>query len=166
MVAAVFAQVLGVAPDQVSATASFFECGGNSLSAVRVCSQLREHTGRPFELTWMFADPTVRGVAAMIADGGPAAAPSWLTDVLITLKPDGEFPPVFCIHPAGGLAWFFGGLAPFLPDRAVYGLQDPHVVAGEDGPASIAGWRPVTSRRSARCGPRGRITCWVGRWAG
>ncbi|HNP58753.1 MAG TPA: amino acid adenylation domain-containing protein [Gordonia sp. (in: high G+C Gram-positive bacteria)] len=139
VVAAVFAQVLGVAPDQVSATASFFECGGNSLSAVQVCSQLREHTGRPFELTWMFADPTVRGVAAMIADGGPAAAPSWLTDVLITLKPDGEFPPVFCIHPAGGLAWFFGGLAPFLPDRAVYGLQDPHVVAGEDGPASIAG---------------------------
>ena len=59
--ATVFAQVLGVAPDQVSATASFFECGGNSLSAVQVCSQLREHTGRPFELTWMFADPTVRG---------------------------------------------------------------------------------------------------------
>ncbi|HNP58323.1 MAG TPA: amino acid adenylation domain-containing protein [Gordonia sp. (in: high G+C Gram-positive bacteria)] len=139
VVAEVFAQVLGVAVDQVSATASFFESGGNSLSAVQVCSLLREHTGRPFELTWMFADPTVRGVAAMIANGGPSAAPSWLTDVLITLKPDGELPPVFCIHPAGGLAWFFGGLAPFLPDRAVYGLQDPHVVAGEDGPSSIAG---------------------------
>ena len=40
------------------------------------CSLLREHTGRPFELTWMFADPTVRGVAAMIANGGPSAAPS------------------------------------------------------------------------------------------
>jgi amino acid adenylation domain-containing protein len=151
-VAAVFADVLGIGADQVSATASFFELGGNSLSAVQVCNRLREHTGRPFELTWMFGDPTVRGVAAVIAGGGATSAPSWLTEVLIALKSDGEQPPLFCIHPAGGLAWFFGGLAPFLPDRPIYGLQDPHVVAGEDGSSSIAGLaaRYIDEIRSVR----------------
>jgi thioesterase domain-containing protein len=100
----------------------------------------------------MFGDPTVRGVAAVIAGGGATSAPSWLTEVLIALKSDGEQPPLFCIHPAGGLAWFFGGLAPFLPDRPIYGLQDPHVVAGEDGSSSIAGLaaRYIDEIRSVR----------------
>lgn len=35
------------------------------------------------------------------------------------------------MHPAGGLAWFYGGLAPHLRDRPIFGLQDPHVVTGE-----------------------------------
>ncbi len=52
--------------------------------------------------------------------------------MLITLRGDGSRPPLFCVHPAGGLAWFYGGFAPYIADRPIYGLQDPHVVNGED----------------------------------
>ncbi|NED67304.1 hypothetical protein G3I15_40890, partial [Streptomyces sp. SID10244] len=35
------------------------------------------------------------------------------------------------------LAWFYGGLAPHLHDRPIYGLQDPHVVSGEPSAATV-----------------------------
>ncbi|WP_424323586.1 amino acid adenylation domain-containing protein [Gordonia sp. (in: high G+C Gram-positive bacteria)] len=130
-IAAVFAEVLGV--PRVSATASFFDVGGNSLSATRVRAQLSEHNGLEIELAWLFSDPTPRALADRIARGNEAA-----NDVVITLRGDGTRTPLFCIHPAGGLAWFYGGLIPYLPDRPIYGLQDPHVVAGEPAYTEVA----------------------------
>lgn len=68
----------------------------------------------------------MRGLAQRITGADAATA-----DVLITLRAEGSQPPLFCVHPAGGLAWFYGGLVPYLADRPIYGLQDPHVVGGE-----------------------------------
>nr|WP_051989839.1 non-ribosomal peptide synthetase [Gordonia soli] len=58
-------------------------------------------------------------------------------DVVVPLRAEGSRPPLFCIHPADGLSWLFGGLAPHLDDRPVYGLQDPYVVADGRPDASI-----------------------------
>ncbi|GAA3697904.1 hypothetical protein GCM10022238_12320 [Gordonia hankookensis] len=130
-VAAVFADVLDV--DQVGATDGFFDLGGNSLSATRVVSRLRDHAPH-VELSWLFSDPTVRGVAGRItgdADGGA------MGEVVLPLRRVGSRAPLFCVHPAGGLAWFYGGLAPHLRDRPIYGLQDPHVVSGEPSAATV-----------------------------
>lgn len=52
--------------------------------------------------------------------------------MLLPLRTEGARAPLFAVHPAGGLAWFYGGLAPYLVDRPIYGLQDPHVAAGEE----------------------------------
>ncbi|GAC78165.1 non-ribosomal peptide synthase domain TIGR01720/amino acid adenylation domain-containing protein [Gordonia malaquae] len=130
-IAEVFADLLGV--ERVSATASFFDVGGNSLSATRVRSRLSERNGLVVELAWLFSDPTPRELARRLQEGGAEA-----NDVVIALRSDGSRAPLFCVHPAGGLAWFYGGLLPYLPDRPVYGLQDPHVVAGEDSFTDIA----------------------------
>jgi len=124
VVASVIAEVLGA--DRVGATDSFFDLGGNSLSATRVAANLREGYGFDIELAWLFNDPTVRGLARRLAEGNAVS-----NDVVITLRGEGARPPLFCVHPAGGLAWFYGGLAPHLDDRPIYGLQDPHVVTGE-----------------------------------
>ncbi|GAB19825.1 putative non-ribosomal peptide synthetase [Gordonia effusa NBRC 100432] len=122
-IAAVFAEVLGV--ERVSVVDSFFDLGGNSLSATRVVSGAHDR-GLPFELRWLFSDPTVRQLAKRVEEG------TGLTDdVLITLRGDGSLPPLYCVHPAGGLAWFYGGFAPYIGDRPLYGLQDPHVVNDE-----------------------------------
>ncbi|MCF8568746.1 amino acid adenylation domain-containing protein [Gordonia sp. HY002] len=125
-VAQVFADVLDVSVDEVSVDAGFFDLGGNSLAAARVVSRLREAVGTDVQLAWLFDDATVRGLARRIAGGDVG-----LNSVLIGLRTDGAQAPLFCVHPAGGLAWFFGGLVPYLTDRPVYGLQDPHVVADE-----------------------------------
>ncbi|MFZ2512113.1 MAG: amino acid adenylation domain-containing protein [Gordonia sp. (in: high G+C Gram-positive bacteria)] len=123
-VAAVFAEVLGVEP--FGATESFFDAGGNSLSAVRVRARLANR-GLDVELAWLFSDPTPRALAQRIAEGGSPDG-----QVLLPLRTDGSRKPLFTVHPAGGLAWFYGGFVPYLSDRPIYGLQDPHVVAGED----------------------------------
>ncbi len=128
VVAAAFADVLEL--EQVGVTQSFFELGGNSLSATRVLGALREQ-GHDVELAWLFNDPTARGLAARISGGSGSG------EVVITLNAQGTRPPLFCIHPAGGLAWFYGGFVPYLGDRPVYGLQDPHVVAGEPSARSV-----------------------------
>ncbi|SDJ34612.1 amino acid adenylation domain-containing protein, partial [Rhodococcus triatomae] len=63
-VAAVFAEVLGV--DQVGAGDSFFDLGGNSLSATRLVARLRERTGVNVALRELFDSPTVDALATMI----------------------------------------------------------------------------------------------------
>ncbi|WP_249218115.1 thioesterase domain-containing protein [Nocardia seriolae] len=61
--------------------------------------------------------------------------------VLTPLCSTGTRPPLFCVHPGGGLAWVYGSLVAHLDaDRPVYGLQDPHIVADETRPESIAAY--------------------------
>ncbi|CQR61654.1 non-ribosomal peptide synthetase [Streptomyces leeuwenhoekii] len=51
-----------IAPDR-----SFFDVGGNSLSAVRLLERLRGELGPRVPVAVFFADPTIRGVAARVA---------------------------------------------------------------------------------------------------
>ncbi|MFF0710799.1 amino acid adenylation domain-containing protein [Gordonia sputi] len=151
-VAEVFARILGV--DRVGADQNFFDLGGNSLSAARLVAALRERTAQRVELSWVFADPTVRGIAARL-DAEPGDV-GMLSDVVIALRSQGARAPLFCIHPAGGLAWFYGGLAPYLTDRPIYGVQDPHVVADEplaDSVTSMARRYVAEIRRIQPSGP-------------
>jgi pimeloyl-ACP methyl ester carboxylesterase len=60
------------------------------------------------------------------------------TGVLLPLRDTGSEPPLFCVHPAAGIAWSYAGLTtPLGADRPVYGLQ----ARGLDGsgvlPASV-----------------------------
>ncbi|GAC56445.1 putative non-ribosomal peptide synthetase [Gordonia hirsuta DSM 44140 = NBRC 16056] len=123
-IAAAFADVLGV--DRVSVRDSFFDVGGNSLSAVRLRARLQSEYGLDIELAWLFSNPTPRALAAQIVDRSSITG-----EVVIPLRSDGDGAPLFCVHPAGGLAWFYGGLVPFVTDRPIYGIQDPYVVTGE-----------------------------------
>ncbi|MER6583783.1 alpha/beta fold hydrolase, partial [Nonomuraea sp. NPDC001023] len=42
---------------------------------------------------------------------------------LLPLRESGSRPPLFCVHPAGGLSWCYGGLLRHVQDRPIYGLQ-------------------------------------------
>ncbi|MFT4126208.1 MAG: amino acid adenylation domain-containing protein [Gordonia sp. (in: high G+C Gram-positive bacteria)] len=148
LVADAYAEVLGV--PTVGATDGFFDLGGNSLSAVQVVARLRESFAA-VELSWLFADPTVRGVAGRLDHGEHGA----VGGVVLPLRAEGSRPPLFCVHPAGGLAWFYGGLAPYLPDRPIYGLQDPHVAAGEAGASTVDELATRYVREIRRIAPQG-----------
>ena len=109
-------------------TATATETGFDLSDAERAMIEaaLRDRNGFDIELAWLFSDPTVRGLARRLAEDNAVS-----NDVVISLRGEGSRPPLFCVHPAGGLAWFYGGLAPHLRDRPIYGLQDPHVATGE-----------------------------------
>ena len=63
-----FAAVLGLAAEGVSVEASFFELGGNSLSAVRLARRLSEALGREVGVADVLQRPTAAALAA--GEGG------------------------------------------------------------------------------------------------
>ncbi|NEW37377.1 amino acid adenylation domain-containing protein [Nocardia cyriacigeorgica] len=134
---AAFADALGV--DRVGADDSFFELGGNSLLATKVVARLRDE-GIEMPVQLMFGDATPAAIAARLDDSGVADAMAEALAPILPLRPDtgNSKEPLFCVHPAIGLAWCYSGLLAHLSsDRPIYGLQAPHV-AGGDGYGSLA----------------------------
>ncbi|MDR2281013.1 MAG: amino acid adenylation domain-containing protein, partial [Gordonia sp. (in: high G+C Gram-positive bacteria)] len=72
-VAAVFAEILGTG--QVSATESFFDAGGNSLSAMRVIARVSDALGVEVGVRDLFDAPTVRALVHRVAGRAPALPP-------------------------------------------------------------------------------------------
>jgi len=127
-----FAEVLGV--DTVGADDGFFDLGGNSLLATKVVAQLRS-AGIEMPVQAMFGDSTPAAIARRLAADAGSALTAALEPILAIRKQgaDNRTPPLFCIHPAIGLAWCYSGLLAHLPaDRPVYGLQAPHVTGTDE----------------------------------
>ncbi|WP_084514711.1 non-ribosomal peptide synthetase [Nocardia acidivorans] len=101
----------------------FFEIGGNSLTGVALSAELAAATGLPVTVRWLYTAPTVRELAARLADHEGGAATDDALGVVLTLRRNGSRPPLFCVHSAVPLAWCYAALAQQLHDRPVYGLQ-------------------------------------------
>ncbi|HXM58659.1 MAG TPA: thioesterase domain-containing protein, partial [Candidatus Dormibacteraeota bacterium] len=124
-----FAEVLGV--PAVGPDDGFFELGGHSLLAMRLVALVRERLGAPCSVRSLFAAQTPAALADRLDAGAEAGA-----EALLHLRRGGL--PLFCVHPAGGLAWVYAGLLPWLPaELAVYGIQARGLVTGEALPASV-----------------------------
>ncbi|GAA2213769.1 non-ribosomal peptide synthetase DhbF [Nonomuraea monospora] len=114
---ALFAEVLGV--PRAGVDDGFFDLGGHSLLAVRLVARVKEVFGAEVPIGALFEAPTAAGLAALV-EGGARRDP---LKVLLPLREAGSKAPLFCVHPAGGLAWCYGGLIRHVPDRPIYGLQ-------------------------------------------
>ncbi|MGP4112117.1 amino acid adenylation domain-containing protein [Streptomyces sp. 4N509B] len=120
-----FAEVLDVprlGPDD-----DFFDHGGHSALAVRLVSRIRARHGAELTVRSLFEAPTAAALARRLdATAGPSAerhGPGAF-EMLLPLRAQGERPPLFCVHPAGGLSWCYAGLLRHLPSRVpVFGLQ-------------------------------------------
>ncbi|WP_460367062.1 non-ribosomal peptide synthetase, partial [Actinocorallia lasiicapitis] len=116
--AALFAQALGL--EKVAADVSFFDLGGDSIVAMRLVGLARQ-AGLELSPRAVFTHQTVEALVA--ARSGPQDAELGL-GVLLPIRSGGDRAPLFCVHPAGGLAWpYFGLLRTLPPGRPVYGLQ-------------------------------------------
>ncbi|WP_425303191.1 AMP-binding protein, partial [Nocardia wallacei] len=113
----------------------FFELGGNSVLGVTVSAELAAATGLPMALHWLYTAPTVELLAARLA--GHDTAGDDALGVLLPLRRNGTRPPLFCVHSAVPLAWCYAGLARYVTDRPVYGLQAPVLTAASELPAGI-----------------------------
>ncbi|GAB3676899.1 hypothetical protein GCM10028832_45840 [Streptomyces sparsus] len=59
--------------------------------------------------------------------------------MLLPLREEGSRPPLFCVHPAAGIAWSYAGLTgPLGTDQPLYGLQARGLDGARVLPGSIA----------------------------
>lgn len=127
VIAGVMAELLGV--DHVRTADNFFDIGGHSLLAMRLLGKLRRTGTHGLDVV------TIQDI---VETGSPDALAARLTPDDGRATPvqnvlplaDGNGEPLVCVHPAGGLALPFRGLAARLGhlDIPVTGLQlpDPH----------------------------------------
>ncbi|WP_448322092.1 amino acid adenylation domain-containing protein [Streptomyces sp. CO7] len=127
-----FAEILGV--PRVGIDDNFFELGGHSLSATRLVSRIRAILGVRLSIRSLLNTPTVAALANL-GQADSEGQDSALAPVL-GLRSAGSRPPLFCVHPGGGMAWCYAGLLRYAPkEHPVYGLQARGLAADEPLPA-------------------------------
>ncbi|GAA3773547.1 hypothetical protein GCM10022403_005840 [Streptomyces coacervatus] len=124
-----FAEVLGV--ESVGVDDDFFRLGGHSLLAVRLVTRLKAR-GVTVPVRSLLTAPSVSGLLKRMNLSSLHDA----LDVLLPIRTQGSQPPLFFVHPAGGLSWSYMPLARFVPeDIPLYGLQ----ARGLDGRSALSG---------------------------
>ncbi|MFC9977666.1 amino acid adenylation domain-containing protein [Spirillospora sp. NPDC127200] len=117
MLCELYAEVLGV--PRVGIDDSFFDLGGHSLLAARLIGRIQTEFGVELNVGNIFAAPTPAELADRLESGGDGDA----LEILLPFRTSGEGTPLFCFHPAGGIAWCFSGLMKHVHDRPIYGVQ-------------------------------------------
>ncbi|MFI5660411.1 amino acid adenylation domain-containing protein [Streptomyces sp. NPDC051684] len=138
LLCALFAEVLDL--ERCWADDDFFALGGHSLLAARLLARIRDSTGTELGMRALFETPTPAALAAALASHeAPSGDTSTDADLacLLPLRVTGSLPPLFCVHPAGGLSWSYAGLLQHVTDRPVYGLQTPNLDGTQHFPDSI-----------------------------
>jgi thioesterase domain-containing protein len=128
-----FAEVLGL--ERVSIDDDFFALGGHSLLATQLVSRVRATLGREVAIRTLFEAPTVAELAMALSLQTSARS---AFDRVLSLRPSGTQPPLFCLPPGGGLSWSYAGLLREIgPERPIYGLQASGIAVEAPLPASI-----------------------------
>ena len=126
--AGIYAQVLGL--ERVGVDDSFFDLGGDSLSAMRVVAAINNRLDTQLAVRTLFHAPSVRSLSQQL---GTAA--SEVEVVPIEVLKEGTGVPLFCIHPGGGMSWPYQRLGTYL-DCPIIGIQQ--TLLGEEAePQSI-----------------------------
>jgi acyl-CoA synthetase (AMP-forming)/AMP-acid ligase II/thioesterase domain-containing protein len=126
----IFADILGLDPAGLSATASFFDLGGTSLDIIRLKQKLAlELQYIDLPIVSILQHPTPRALAARKRGE---------YDPLVVLQATGRKTPLFCVHPATGEVLVFVSLANyFVDDRPFYALRARGFSPGEQQFESI-----------------------------
>ncbi|MDL4770581.1 amino acid adenylation domain-containing protein [Actinomadura xylanilytica] len=117
MLCELYAEVLGVR--RAGIDDSFFDLGGHSLLAARLIGRVRAEFGVRISVGTVFAAPTPAELADRLESGADGEA----LEILLPFRTSGTGTPLFCFHPAGGIAWCFSGLMKHVHDVPIYGVQ-------------------------------------------
>ncbi len=128
VIAGIYAQVLGI--ERVGVDDSFFDLGGDSLSAMRVIAAINGALDVHLPVRTMFYAPSVRNLSEQLSTQDSAAEV-----VPVEVFQGGTGAPLCCIHDGLGLSWSYRTLGEFV-DCPIVGInQIPQ--DGEAEPVSI-----------------------------
>ena len=137
LVATLFSKLLN--QQRVGRHDDFFLLGGDSLKATLLHVQLEDRIQRRIPLEKLFRDPSVQGIAGLIATIETAGDPPSTGDaVLVALRETGHQPSLFLVHGAKGQAFVSPHFLTILgDDQPVYAFQANGLDRSRKGHASI-----------------------------
>lgn len=94
----------------ISIDDDFFELGGTSVQALRICVAIEKETKNYLNPTILLLNPTIRRLASAIDDTENNQSHEENT-CLVPLKTTGNLPPLFCLHAGEGNILFYRDLA-------------------------------------------------------
>ena len=120
----IYGQVLGI--DRVGVDDSFFDLGGDSISAMRLVTVVNTELAAELSVPAIFEAPTVAALAARLGSGNRAQiAP-------VQLLKGGTGDPLFCIHAVSGVSWPYRVLGDAV-ENPIVGIQQADIAPGSIG---------------------------------
>src|SRR5437660_603929 len=114
----IWQDVLGIT--SISVDDNFFDVGGNSLLAVRLCTRIEKAFHIKLPLATLIEAQTVEQLAGVLSEN---VRRSW--SPLVEMQPKGSRLPFFCVHGASGNVLIYRDLSRYLgPNQPFYGLQE------------------------------------------
>jgi thioesterase domain-containing protein/aryl carrier-like protein len=105
--------------DPIGVADSFFEIGGDSLSAIDLMLTIEKEFQCRLPITSLIQSPTIAALADVLRGDGELVS----LGSLVPIRVQGSLPPLFCIH-ADGSVFIYRRFAEYLdPDIPIYGLQ-------------------------------------------
>jgi amino acid adenylation domain-containing protein len=114
--------------ERVGVHDNFFTLGGHSLLATQVVSRLRDRLGVELPMRALFEQPTVAGLAGLLASPGKGRGEEVAPGAIVTLPRDAEGGGTFPASFAQRSLWFLDQLA---PESAVYNMPLALLLEGE-----------------------------------
>ncbi|GBE68122.1 hypothetical protein MFM001_45840 [Mycobacterium sp. MFM001] len=115
VLAGLYAEILGL--ERVGVDDSFFDLGGDSLSAMRLIAAINARLDAKLPVRSLFHAPSVRSLSRQL---GNCAGDVEVVPVEVLKEATGV--PLFCIHPGGGIGWAYQVLGNYL-DCPIIGIQ-------------------------------------------
>lgn len=151
--ARLFGDVLGVA---VGADDSFFDLGGHSLLALRLVDRITETFGVPVGVAAAYDAPTPRAMAGLVGDRARVSAAAG--GYLLTIRAEGDRPPIFGVHVLGVDAAFYRPLAARLGrDQPVHCLGLATTLEDATAPTAVEEIASLYAEELERVAPDGPV---------
>ncbi|MEV7130823.1 amino acid adenylation domain-containing protein [Streptomyces sp. NPDC093260] len=139
--------------DRVGIDDNFFELGGDSIVSLQLTSRVRAVFGVELSNRAVFQAPTVAALMDLLDEGGTRDESF---DVVLPLRAGGEAPPLFCLHPVGGVSWMYSGLMRHIDGaHPLYGIQSRGLAREEPLPGSVPEMAEDYARRIREVQPHG-----------
>ncbi|MCA9215036.1 MAG: amino acid adenylation domain-containing protein [Planctomycetales bacterium] len=136
---------------------NFYDLGGSSLKGAMLLSRMQDRMGEQIRLATVFHLPDVASLArylgetypeTVVREFGAESLPVGYSaedmeqsagqSLLISLQPDGDRPPLFLVHPPGGIVVCYQALSRLLPsNQPTYGIRSRGLYGNEDLPESL-----------------------------
>ena len=138
ILAGIYAQVLGV--ERVGVDDSFFDLGGDSLSAMRLIAAINTSLDAHLAVRTLFHAPSVRSLSQQLGRHDSA-----VEVVPVEVLKEGTGVPLCCIHEGSGLSWPYRALGNYL-DSPIIGINQ----IPQNGEAEAGSIRSMAARYADR----------------